>query len=484
MSAKRVAIDLGASSGRVAVGELCDGKLCFEIVHRFQNGGIDTDDGLKWDFEGLIREIECGLVLAGKLGDIASVGVDSWAVDYGIVNQSGDTVCTPYHYRNSRTNGLMESMLATSGDLIFSETGLQFLPFNTLYQLKAHLRDVPDDFEPGSQILMVPDLIHWHLMGGEGVRGIERTNASTTQFYDPQSKQWSAAMLDLIPLDERFLPSLIEPGAVLGRLAPSLARHSGLAETVVVAPATHDTASAILATPLKSPDRDVYVSSGTWSLVGMELSQPVLTPSARDLNFSNEVGAFGTVRFLKNVMGLWILQECARSWGLNDFGALVTQSIDYVDLAVTFDPDDRVFLESGLDMPLRVMNALGIQPGSEKDTPAYLTGAILASLAVKTVAVARQALELNLESGEGGGDGHSRLARINIVGGGSQNQVLNQLIADVAGCEVVAGPVEATLMGNFLMQFHAAGDLGTDTIRQVIERSCEVVSYQPRAMTP
>jgi rhamnulokinase len=216
----------------------------------------------------------------------------------------------------------------------------------------------------------------------------------------------------------------------------------------------------------------------------MELSQPVLTPSARVLNFSNEVGAFGTVRFLKNVMGLWILQECARSWGLSDFGALVAQSIDYVDLAVTFDPDDRVFLEQGLDMPLRVMNALGIQPGSEKDTPAYLTGAILASLAVKTVVVARQALELTLESSAGGGDGDSRLARINIVGGGSQNQVLNQLIADVAGCEVVAGPVEATLMGNLLMQFHAAGDLGTDTIRQVVERSCEVVSYQPRAMTP
>jgi rhamnulokinase len=291
-------------------------------------------------------------------------------------------------------------------------------------------------------------------------------------------------MLDLIPLDERFLPSLIEPGAVLGRLATSLARHSGLADTVVLAPATHDTASAILATPLKSPDRDVYVSSGTWSLVGMELSQPVLTTSALDLNFSNEVGAFGTVRFLKNVMGLWILQECARSWGLSDFGALVAQSIDYVDLSITFDPDDRVFLEPGLDMPLRVMNALGIQSGSEKDTPAYLTGAILASLAVKTVAVARQALELTQEFSAGGGDGDSRLARINIVGGGSQNQVLNQLIADVAGCEVVAGPVEATLMGNLLMQFNAAGDLGTDTIRQVVERSCEVVSYQPRAMTP
>jgi rhamnulokinase len=461
MSAKRVAVDLGANSGRVALGWLTGGRLEFEIVHRFSNGAVETPEGLKWDFKHILLEVENGLKLAGERGDIASVGVDSWGVDYGIVDARGSVLCSPFHYRDARTNGLMEKARNERGAEIYSETGLQFLPFNTLYQLQAHVENDAVMFNGENRLLMVPDLVHL-LLGGQ--LGIERTNASTTQFYNPRRRQWTSAILEDLPGIEAMLPPIIDAGADLGVLRDDLRANPGLSETQIVAPATHDTASAVLAVPMTSAATCAYVISGTWTLVGLELGEPLISDEALEMNFSNEVGAHSSIRFLKNVMGLWIFQECVRAWGIEDIEGLITRAADCIDEVGSFDPDDRVFLEPGLDMPNRVLAAFeGLS-----DDPVLISAAIFKSLAQKTAAVVSQAAEL---SGR-------QIDEINIVGGGSQNRLLNQLIANYAGVVVHSGPVEATLVGNLLSQFESAGELNC-SIREVVKRSYSLETFEP-----
>lgn len=462
MSARRVAIDLGASSGRVAVGQVVDGGLEFEIVHRFSNGPVETPEGLKWDWDHLVSNIEEGLILAGQGGPVASIGVDSWAVDYGIVSPTGDIVCTPYCYRDSRTDGVLQRLSDTERSMFWSETGLQFLPFNTIFQLHAHRLAHPEHFAHGNQVLLVPDLLHFWLTGQ---RTMERTNASTTQLLNPATGDWSDEMLSQVPLTRSHLPRLVEAGTSIGSLRPELARHAGLEETEVIVPATHDTGSAVLAIPMGDATTCAYVSSGTWSLVGLELASPVVTQAAADANFSNEGGAFRTTRFLKNVMGLWILQECMRVWDEKDASKLVAEAADMIDLAVEFDPDDSEFLHPGLDMPDRVARHSGVS----LEDRATLVASILVSLAVKTASVletAEQVAEKSIET-------------IHISGGGSQNDVLNQLIANRAGKRVIAGPVEATLMGNLLVQAKVSGELQSNTIRDVVRASSELKTFEP-----
>ncbi|HLO98949.1 MAG TPA: rhamnulokinase family protein, partial [Fimbriimonas sp.] len=424
MSARRVAIDLGASSGRVAVGQVVDARLEFEIVHRFSNGPAETPEGLKWDWDHLLSNIEKGLILAGQGGPIASIGVDSWAVDYGVVSPSGEVICTPYCYRDSRTDGVLEALSSSEKELFWSETGLQFLPFNTVFQLRSHVLNHPEHFAAGNQVLLVPDLLHFWLTG---VRTMELTNASTTQLLNPASGDWSDAMLSQIPLDRSYFPPLIEAGTRIGKLLPRFSKHAGLEDTEVIAPATHDTGSAVLAIPLEDTNASAYISSGTWSLVGLELPSPVITPEAAEANFSNEGGAFGTTRFLKNVMGLWILQECMRAWGESDASILVAEAANVIDFAKEFDPDLIEFLHPGTDMPQRVSNHTGVEP----ENRALIVASILTSLAGKTasvLALAQQIANIEVES-------------INISGGGSQNDLLNQLIASKTGKRVIAGPV-------------------------------------------
>lgn len=462
MSARRVAIDLGASSGRVAVGELRDSQLTYEVIHRFPNDPIETADGLKWDFAKLLSEIEFGLKLAGQQGEVSSVGVDSWAVDYGIVNSSGEIICSPFHYRSSRTTGVLESISDEQRTAIFARTGLQFLPFNTLYQVIAHQNSNPEFFVSGNRLLMIPDLIHsW--LGGR--LETERTNASTTQFYDPLEGDWADEIVDQVPGLKDILVPISDPGTTRGNLRSDLSDQPGLSGTQIIAPATHDTASAVLAVPMTDPKETVYVSSGTWSLVGVETNAAQLQNEVRKQGFSNEVGAFGTIRLLKNVMGLWILQECLRAWGNPDVESILREIDPNGDTPI-FDPDLPQFLHPGLDMPNRVRTECPVIT----DNPVAITHAILASLAKKTSQVARDAAKLVTMN----------LKQISIVGGGSKNAILNQMMANVANVPVEAGPVEATLMGNLLMQFVAAGEIDRAVIRNIVRNSTTLQRFEPR----
>ena len=454
MSARRVAVDLGASSGRIAVGEIKDGRLVYEIVHRFENAPITTENGLVWDFDMLYSEVVRGLLLAGEGGDVASVGVDSWAVDYALVSDDGDMMADLYCYRNSRTDGVLDRLTPSERELITSLTGLQLLPFNTLFQLKCAEDDLAG---ADNQLFLIPDLFHYLLTYR---RTTEFTNASTTQMLSPVTKRWVPELLEWCGVSESFMLEVFEPGTNLGELNWRYKSGPGLANTEVILPATHDTASAVLAIPMEDPESCAYVSSGTWSLVGVELDSPKMTDNE---GWSNEGGAFGTTRLLRNMMGLWILQECARAWETSDWDTLIDSCSPYLQDAPIFDPDLPKFLSPGLDMPERVIGEIG-----ESSRP-QIVASILRSLADKTAKLVDAVANVT----------GRHITTIHIVGGGSQNNVLNQLIANRSGLKVVAGPVEATLMGNLLMQFHSSGDLGQDSIREVVRRSSELTVFDP-----
>lgn len=337
---RHVAVDLGASSGRVALGTVQGGRLSVEILHRFPNGGVPVRGGLYWDVLGLWREILHGLRLASGRGPVASVGVNSWAVDYGLLDDGGELLGGVHHYRSARLGGVMERVRARLGDgTIYGATGIQFLPFNTLYQLAA---EPPERLARARTLLMVPDLLHFWLCGA---RVTERTNASTTQLFEPRTGEWAPSLLEALNLPTHFLPPIALPGTDLGELSPEVVRETGLHGTRVIAPATHDTASAVAAVPAAAGETGwAYVSSGTWSLVGVETPGPVLTDAACAANLTNEAGVNGTTRLLKNVMGLWIVQECRRAWGNPDFAALYEGAGNVPAGGPLIDPDDARFL--------------------------------------------------------------------------------------------------------------------------------------------
>ncbi|OLV17759.1 rhamnulokinase [Deinococcus marmoris] len=462
-----IAIDLGASSGRVALGTLEGGKLQVEILHRFPNGGVPVRGQLYWDILGLWREVLHGLKLASRHGEIASVGVNSWAVDYGLLDGRGDLLGQVHHYRSPRLSGVMERVRAQlSDERIYDATGIQFLPFNTLYQLAA---EAPEHLVRAQTMLMVPDLLHFWLCG---VAVTERTNASSTQFFNPQTGTWAAELLNALEIPTGILPRIVEAGSVLGELLPEVSRETGLGGVQVIMPATHDTASAVAAVPAEGTGW-AYVSSGTWSLVGIETPQPVITPRTRAENLTNEAGVGvdgqgATTRLLKNVMGLWIIQQCNEGWGL-EYGELYAQA-QAVEGGPLIDPDDARFSPPGADMPVRVQTYCRETGQAVPQTPAEITRCVLDSLAHRTA----QILDV-LEDVSG-----QPISTVHIVGGGSQIGVLNQLIADASGKTVVAGPVEATLMGNLLIQAGAS----LPEARQIVRDSCDLRTFLPRQSAP
>ncbi|MEF2278429.1 rhamnulokinase family protein [Deinococcus sp. YIM 134068] len=467
---RHIAVDLGASSGRVALGTLREGRLSVEVLHRFPNGGVPVRGGLYWDLLGLWREILHGLKLASSRGPVASVGVNSWAVDYGLLDDEGELLGGVHHYRSARLNGVMERVRETVGDgAIYGATGIQFLPFNTLYQLAA---ERPERLSQARTLLMVPDLLHYWLCGA---RVTERTNASTTQFYDPLSGEWATPLLDALKLPTHLLPPIALPGTDLGELSPEVARETGLHGTRVIVPATHDTASAVAAVPAAAGETGwAYVSSGTWSLVGVETPQPVLTDAALTANLTNEAGVNGTTRLLKNVMGLWVVQECRRAWDNADFAALYEGAAGVPAGGPLIDPDDARFLHPGLDMPDRV-GAYCAETGQPVPrTPAEVMRCVLDSLAHRTVDVLEQ-LEAVQER---------PIRTVYVVGGGAQSGFLNQLTADLSGRTVVAGPVEATLMGNLLVQAEASGAIPRGGVREVVRASELLTTFMPSGPVP
>lgn len=448
-----VAVDLGATSGRVMVARVAvdPDVLELEEVHRFPNGAVRAEDGsLRWDIARIRHEVLAGLRLAAAGGPVDGIGIDSWGVDYGLVDQQGQLLGDPWSHRDSRTDGVAERVVAEIGAAaLYDETGLQQLPFNTLFQLVA-----ARDSEAGARelasaatLLLVPDLLGFWLTGQVGA---ERTNASTTQLYGARSSEWSTALLDRLRLPTSLLPPLRSPGDVLGPVLPDVAGEVGLPPDVpVIAVGSHDTASAVVGVPAVAPF--AYVSSGTWSLVGLELTEPVLTEAAREADFTNEAGVDGTVRFLKNVTGLWVLSECLREWAQaevpdSDLASVLRDAAALGGGTAVIDINDRRLLPPG-DMVARVV-ALAEESGSAVSrTPAELTRVVLDSLALAYRRCVRTAARLSGCAPE----------VVHVVGGGSENALLCQLTADACGLPVLAGPKEAAALGNVLVQARSLG---------------------------
>jgi rhamnulokinase len=478
MSGRQVAaIDLGATSGRVIVGDFSGGGLALRHVARFPNEPVRTRDGLHWDLLGLYRDVLDGLARAEREapGQIVSVGVDSWAVDYALL-RDGAPLGMPYHYRDARTEAGVRAVHARVGAReLFERNGLQHLPFTTLFQLAVdHEHGVLD---LADTLLLVPDLFAYWLTGAVGA---ERTNASTTGLLDARTGEWDRDLAGLVGVPAGALPDLVEPGAPLGALTPDVAAVVGRS-IELTAVGSHDTASAVVAVPSGSRDT-AYVSCGTWGLVGLELDAPVLTEEARLAGFTNELGVDGRVRFLHNVMGLWLLSESIRSWypgATSAQQASVLQELLAAAAAVTgeivlFDVDDPRFLAPG-DLPARIREWCDEHDVAAPATRAVTVRSILESMAEAFVDTVRRGESVS---------GHAVRA-VHVVGGGSHNALLCQSIANRSGLPVLAGPAEATAIGNILVQARARGLVSGDleSLRAIVAAQFPPTRYAPATHT-
>ncbi|MER7176672.1 rhamnulokinase [Streptomyces mesophilus] len=466
------AADLGATSGRVVVGRVGPDRLDLTEVHRFANIPVRLPDGLRWDVLALYQGILDGLRRAARAtdGPPASIGVDTWAVDYGLLDADGALLGQPFHYRDSRTDGMADDVHARVGPgELYRITGLQHLPFNTVFQLAASAGG--PQLAAAHTLLLIPDLlIHWLT----GSIGAEETNASTTGLFDARTGAWSTGLLDRLGLDPRMLPPLRAPGDPAGTLLPHVAAYTGLpAGTEVTTVASHDTASAVVAVPATAPDF-AYISCGTWSLAGLELDAPVLTEASRAANFTNERGIDGTIRYLRNIMGMWLLEESRRTWEAQGLPSALEPLLAAAGRAEPFvsliDPDAPEFLAPG-DMPARIrefcLRTGQVAPAGQ----GALVRCILESLALAHRRTLRRAAAL----------ADREISHIHLVGGGSRNALLCQLTADATGLPVIAGPTEATALGNVLVQARSAGLVGDlAAMRRLVAGTQELRRYTPR----
>ena len=464
------AVDLGAESGRVLLARYDGRRLSLEEVHRFANQPVRVQGHLYWNVLGLWHEIVAGLRRTrSRAGTLQSVGVDTWGVDYGLIDRQGFLLGLPFHYRDGRTAGMIERVLARiPREEIYARTGIQFMPINTIYQLAAQRELQPGLLDHADRFLLMPDLFHAWL---SGERVGERTNASTTQLWSATEHRWATELLEALDIPAHLVPPVVEPGTLLGQALPELEDELGSGVQIAV-PATHDTAAAVAAVPALGPDSWAYLSSGTWSLVGVELRHPLTGADALRANFTNEGGVFGTVRFLKNVMGLWLLQECRRAWekegevvGYDELFALAEQTAPTPAL---IDPDDPEFLTPG-DMPVRIQRYLHDHAQLPLDRAAMVR-CILESLVLRY----REVLETVADLTE------QRPAAIHVVGGGARSALLNQWLADATGLPVIAGPIEATALGNVLLQLVARGELASlQDVRTLSARDAATVTFSP-----
>ncbi|MDQ0866690.1 rhamnulokinase [Arthrobacter globiformis] len=469
------AVDIGASSGRVILGRIStDGgpaRATLDVVHRFPNAVVQSDGGLRWGFDALFAEVLTGLAAAGKAAaergeTITSIGIDTWAVDYGLVTKDGELTAQPYSYRDERSRAAVARVHGRLDPArLYATTGLQFLQFNTLYQLAAE----PD--LDGLQALLIPDLIAFLLTGQ---RRTEATNASTTGLFDAVAGEWASELFGPLGLPRDLFPPLIQPGETLGTLLPGIAQQTALPQdTKVVAVGSHDTASAVAAVPAEQKNF-AYISSGTWSLVGLELHHPVLTEASRAANFTNERGVDGTTRYLRNVGGLWLLSECQRTWADEGYrpaiGELLDAAAGLPPGGPRINPDDPAFIAPD-NMPDRIRAAARNTGAVLPAEPAAVVRCILDSLAAgyaRTIADAERLAGV-------------AVGVVHIVGGGSQNGLLCQLTAQATGKPVIAGPVEATALGNVLVQARAAGVAtgGLPELRRIVVAGTSLHRYEP-----
>ncbi len=465
------AVDLGAESGRVILARFDGRSLGLEEVYRFPNRAVRLHEHRFWNMLGLWDEILAGLRKARKLaGTLDSIGVDSWGVDYGLVDANGFLQGNPFQYRDHRTDGVMEQVFArVPRDVLYRRTGIQFMPINTLFQLYAHERMQPGALAHAHRLLLIPDVLHNWLCGSSAS---ERTNATTTQCWDPVAGAWVTDLLDRLDIPTSMLPPVVEAGTLLGEVLPEWRGDLGTAQ--VVAPATHDTGSAIVAIPAQHADGWGYISSGTWSLVGVELPQPVMTLESLAANCTNEGGVFGTTRYLKNVMGLWLLQECQRSWNRDghaiDYDTLLADVDSVPAFATLLDPDDLRFL-APQDM-LEAINAYLLEyRQAPLVTPAAFARCIMESLVLRYRQVLQQISQLS----------GALIKQVHIVGGGARNTRLNQWLADALAMPVIAGPYEATAQGNALMQLVGLGELHSLREVRAIAQNTPIQVYSPRS---
>jgi len=472
-----LAVDLGASSGRHVAGRFDGQRLMLDDVHRFENGPVHAGGHMYWDMLRLWTEIRAGLRAASTRygGAVQSVAVDTWGVDFALLGRGDELLGNPYHYRDPRTVGLMEATFqSVSREEIFAATGLQFMELNSLFQLVAMQRSNSPLLEMAQSLLMMPDLFHWLLCGE---KANEQTNATTTQFYDPRARDWARPLLEKLNIPTAMLGTIVPPGTTLGALRSEVADFTGLAGAKVVLPGTHDTASAVVAVPLagepsQQPDA-CYISSGTWSLMGVEVPEPVINDQCRELNFTNEGGVGGTTRLLKNIAGLWLVQECRRIWkqagrdySWDELVALADAAPPLVSLV---DPDHPGFVAPA-DMPEAIRQYCRDTSQPVPESEGATIRCVLESLAL------RYRLVLGLLEQLTGG----RIETIHIVGGGTQNTRLCQMAADATARRVLAGPVEATAIGNLMVQAVAAGQIGSIAqARQVVRHSFPLAEYTP-----
>jgi rhamnulokinase len=464
-----LAFDLGAESGRAILAHLRDSSLTTQEVHRFKNEPVEYGGSLHWDVARLWYEMRKALSQLETV-ELAGIGVDAWGVDYALLGERGELLQNPHHYRDSRTAGIMpEVFRQVPKEDIYRTTGIQFMPINTLYQLYAARQQTPAILQCAQKLLTIPDLLHYWLTGKAVC---EFTNATTTQLVNPITRSWAKNLVEQLDLPGHLLAEIVEPGTMIGCLHEGIAKNTALANTPVIAPAAHDTGSAVAA--VSARDDTAFISSGTWSLVGIEVDRPILSAEAMRLNFTNEGGVQGTTRLLKNVTGLWLLQECLHTWTaqgqLYEHHELLEMAAREAPLACLVDPDHESFLR-----PANMLEAIDAfcvhtQQCPPQSPGAYVRG-ILESLAFKYRLVIRNLEQLTGKS----------IERIRIIGGGSKNRLLNQFTADATGKQVLAGPSEATALGNVAMQIlatHSAGSL--KEVREIVERSYPSEVFTPR----
>ncbi len=466
-----LAFDLGAESGRAILGTLADLRIELTELHRFLNTPVRVPSGLYWDSLRLFYEICEGIGAASKTGvDLDGLAIDTWGVDFGLIGQNGELLENPRHYRDARTNGIAQELFKTVPRAeIFRQTGTQFMDINSLYQLYATNRDSPNLLQIASRLLFMPDLFNYFLTG---TYASERSVASTSQFYDPVKKCFATDMLRRLGIPGGFFAELIDPGTELGPVLPYVSERCGIkAEALVYATGCHDTASAVAAVPAIERDNWCYISSGTWSLMGVEIDEPIINDASLEANFTNEAGVAGRIRFLKNIPGLWVLQECRRAWAKEgqdySYSELIERAAAARPIGTILDLDE--FISPG-NHPQRI-SAYCRRTGQQAPADAgSLTRVILESLAARYQQVV-EALETLT---------NRKIEVIHIVGGGSRNGLLNQLTADRTGRHVIAGPVEATAVGNALTQAVGAGEIGSlEELRAVVRRSFEFEEFRP-----
>lgn len=485
------AIDLGATSGRVIAVTVGPNQLDAVEIHRFADPTVLVPDAkggatLTIDILAIWAGILAGLRRMAISGPIDGIGVDSWAVDYGLLDKDGNLIGNPVSYRDDRTTNIAESLFAANAltfAKLYQRTGIQYLPFNTIFQLAAERRNNPTRFTQAAHLLMLPDLFNYWLTG---IKSSEITNASSTALVNPNTRDWDFGLITELEYPPHLFPPIIEPGKAIGELTPPLAEviapltstparalaHPTAASPPIIAVASHDTASAVVAVPMADKNA-AYISSGTWSLVGLELDHPVLTEQARTINATNELGVDGTVRFLRNTMGLWLLSSCQEQWRAEGrdipLADLLSQASAAQPLKWLVDADSTDFLAPG-KMADRIAAAAANQHG-QPQTLGEIVRCVLDSLALASAKAVRELAEV----------ANRKVDVIHIVGGGSLNTLLCQLTADATGCKVIAGPVEAAALGNALVQARALGVIsgGLSAMRDIVRKTQPLIEYQP-----